>query len=368
MKKIKIIILIASTLLIISSCKEKKNVEEKKSTGFCLSDTAQKMIALDSVKLCDVEDEIQLSGEVSFDENKVNKIFSRSSGQVVECKVSLGDKVAAGQVLAIIRSADVAASYSDISSANTDLAIAKRQLENQESLYKNGIASERELSEAKLNFEKAKAFKHKLEITLNINGGSKTSATGLYYLTAPESGFIVEKKVNEGNFIRSDLSDYLFTISNLKDVWVLANVYETDISKVKEGFKVQVTTLAYPDKIFYGRIEKVSEVLDPVNKALKVRIRLDNTAMLLKPEMFTSVIVSNVTNKKALCVSKSSIIEEGGKSYIIVYKGNCYLTVREVTIEKQVNDKVFINSGISVGEKIVTKGALLVYDELTDNL
>ena len=368
MKNIKIFILIASTIILVSSCNEKKNTQEIKSSGFCLSDTAQKMIAFDSIRYCDIVDEIQLSGEVSFDENKVNKIFPRSSGQVLECKVSLGDRVEAGQVLAIIRSADVATSYADISSADADLAIAKRQFENQESLFKNGIASERELTEAKQNFEKAKAAKHKIEISLNINGGSKTNANGLYYLTAPASGYIVEKKINQGNFIRNDLSENVFTISNMKDVWVLANVYETDISKVKEGYKVKVTTLAYPDKIFDGKVEKVSEVLDPINKVLKVRIRLDNSAMLLKPEMFTSVVVSNSTNKKALCVSKSSIIEEGGKSYIIIYNGNCDLAVREVEISKQINDRVFISSGVVAGEKIITKGALLVYDELTDNL
>jgi len=100
-------------LVALVSCKEHKQ-EEKIEKGFCLSDTAQGLIKIDSVKNCDIEDEIQLSGEINFDDNKVNKVFPRGSGQVVECKVTLGDKVQAGQVLAVVRSAEVAGSYADI--------------------------------------------------------------------------------------------------------------------------------------------------------------------------------------------------------------------------------------------------------------
>ncbi|MEJ7684063.1 MAG: efflux RND transporter periplasmic adaptor subunit [Segetibacter sp.] len=97
-----------------------------------------KMITIDSATMSNITNEISLSGEVSFDENKVIKIFPRSSGQVTECKVSFGDKVQKGQVLAVIRSADVAGSYSDLSTTEADISIAKRQMENAESLYKNG--------------------------------------------------------------------------------------------------------------------------------------------------------------------------------------------------------------------------------------
>ncbi len=366
MKKILPFALIALTVLVATSCKEHVEVKEEKK-GFCLSDTAQKMMSIDSVKLTDIEDEIQLSGEVSFDENKVNKVFPRGSGQVIESKVSLGDKVEAGQVLAVVKSAEVAGSYADMSTADADLAITKRQMETQESLYKSGIASERELTEAKQNYEKAKAAKHKIEAMLNINGGSKTTAGGTYYLTAPISGYIVEKKVNAGNFIRPDMGDYLFTISDLKNVWILANVFEADIPKVKQGYGVKVTTLAYPDKEFKGTIENISEVLDPTNKALKVRIRLENPGMILKPEMFTKVIVNNKQNTKAIAIPKVAVVEESGKTYAILYRNNCDLKVVEINILKTVGDKTYINSGLQVGDKIITKGALLIYDEFTDN-
>lgn len=364
--KLRYLFLSVAAFCAMMSCK-KKEVADKGPKQFCISDTMAKMITIDSVALNNITEEISLGGEVSFDENKVIKIFPRSSGQVTECKVSFGDRVQQGQVLAVIRSADVAGSYSDLSTADADIAIAKRQMDNAEALFKNGISSEREYTEAKENYQKAVTAKAKIQSVLNINGGTKTTAGGTYVLTAPISGFIVEKKVNAGSFIRQDMGDNLFTISDLKDVWVLANVFEADIPKVKEGYPVKVTTLAYPDKVFNGRIDKVSEVLDPENKALKVRIKLNNDGLLLKPEMFTRVIVTNEEKNKATCIPSSAVVEESGKTYVIVYNSPCDLKVQEVDILKEVGDKTFINSGVAPGQRLIGRNALLLYDQFTDN-
>jgi len=363
-KNILFLFIIAAGL--VTSCK-RKEIADEGPKRFCISDTMARMITIDSVSLNNITNEISLSGEVSFDENKVIKIFPRSSGQVIESKVSFGDKVQKGQVLAVIRSADVAGSYSDLSSTEADIAIAKRQMDNEESLFKNGISSEREYTEAKENYQKALAARAKIQSTLNINGGSRTTAGGTYVLTSPISGYIVEKKVNAGSFIRQDMGDNLFTISDLKDVWVMANVFEADIPKVKEGYPVKVTTLAYPDKVFNGRVDKVSEVLDPENKALKVRIKLENEGLLLKPEMFTRVIVTNEENTKATCIPSSAVVEESGKTYVIVYNSDCDLKVQEVDVLKEVGDKTFINSGVSPGQRLIGRNALLLYDQFTDN-
>src|SRR5260221_14722489 len=125
------------------SCSEKKIATPEKKQ-FCLSDTFKRMITIDTAKLSNIDDELQLTGEVSFNENQVVKVFPNSSGQVLNVNVSVGDKVQKGQVLAVIKSADVAGNYSDLNNADADLTIAKSQLDNAESLYKNGISSQRE--------------------------------------------------------------------------------------------------------------------------------------------------------------------------------------------------------------------------------
>lgn len=368
MKYIPIITILTAVMFMITSCGENAvadNTDDAKP--FTLSDTMMNIIKTDSVKMCGVSDQLQLSGEVSYDENKVFKVYPRSSGQVLQCNLTLGDKVTAGQTLAVIKSADVAGDYADVSSADADITIAKREMDNQESLYKSGIASEREYNDAKEDYEKALAAKRKISSQIEINGGKGATASGTYILTAPIGGYVVEKNVNQGDFIRPDMGTNLFTISDLKDVWIWANVFEADISKVKEGTAVEVSTLAYPDKIYKGKIDKLSEVLDPTNKALKVRIKLDNPDLLLKPEMFAKVTVDDVQGEQAVCVPTSALIEQNGKTFVVVYNSRSDMKIAEVDVKKTSGNRTFINSGVSPGEKVITENELLVFQQLSGN-
>ncbi|RFM28337.1 efflux RND transporter periplasmic adaptor subunit [Deminuibacter soli] len=353
-----------ASALSMAACKAPTPPKEE-AKKFELSDTMARMVKTDTVGFCNIDDAITLSGEVSFNDNAVVKVFARTSGQVLESKVTLGDKVQAGQVLAVIKSADVAGGYADLSGADADIAIAKRQLDNTQSLYQSGIASEKDYTDAQQNYQKALAAKRKIEAVLNINSGGSTKPGGTYVITAPISGYIVEKKVNAGSFIRSDASDNMFTISSLQDVWVWANVFETDIPKVKEGVNVQVTTLAYPDKIFQGKIDKMSEVLDPSNKALRVRISLKNDGLLLKPEMFAKVIVSNLEATKALCIPTRALISQNGKDYVVIYGSKSDMKIAEVDIIKTVGDKTYVNTGaLNQGQQVITQNQLLVFEQL----
>ncbi len=345
------------------SCHEKKD-PPKPITKFMLSDTMSKIITIDTVGTGYIHDELTLSGEISFNENNVHKIFPRNSGQVIQSNVSLGDKVRAGQVLAVVRSADVAGNYADLSSAKADIAIAKRQLDNTASLFKNGIASEKEYTEAKENYQKALAASNKIQSIISINGGTNSNSGGTYSILSPIDGYIVEKKINEGAFIRSDMGDYLFTISDLENVWVNANVYEADISKVKEGFDVQVTTLAYPDKVFKGTIDKISQVLDPQSKTLKARIKLNNKDRLLRPDMFAKIVVKNKENKTAVSLPTNALISLNGNNYVVVYNNNDDLEIKEISILKTDGSITYINGGVIPGQKIITHNQLLIFQQL----
>jgi membrane fusion protein, heavy metal efflux system len=363
-KKMKQGILSAILGMIIFTGCEHKEPEAEANKKFVLSDTMQKMIQLDTVRNCNVSGELSLSGVVGFNDNNVVKIFPRSSGQVIESKVSLGDRVAKGQTLAIIKSADVAGNYNDLNSANADLAIAKRQMENTEALYKNGISSEKEYNEAKQNYQKALAAHGKIQSLININGGGRTNESGQYIVTSPIEGYLVEKKVTAGAFIRPDMGDNLFTISDLKNVWVYASVYEADISKIKEGFSVKVIPLSYPGKIFTGKIDKISEVLDPQSKTMKVRVNIDNKDMLLKPDMFAKVIVSNTEGGEAACIPTSALVSQDSKNYVVIYNSNEDMRIAEVEIIKTVDDKTYIKDGLRPGQLVITKNQLFIFNQL----
>jgi membrane fusion protein, heavy metal efflux system len=365
MKPLLLNLFIVISMLTFTACETKLRTPEKKEK-VCISDTLEKMIKIDVVRTSNIDDELVLSGEIGFDENNVVKVFPFSSGQVLEVKVSLGDKVQQGQTLAIIKSAEIVGNYSDLSVASNDVAISKRQLDNAENLFKSGISSEREYAEAKLNYEKSKSAEDKIKDQIAINGKGNTNANGTYVIKAPRTGYVVEKKINTGNFIRQDNTDNLFTISDLKDVWVWANVYEIDISKVKLGYSATVSTLAYPDKTFKGEIDKISDMLDPQTKVMRVRVSLPNAGGLLKPEMFASVKVMNKEGRKAVSVPSSALVFSNSKNFVVIYKGTCDLQVREVTILKNVNGISYITTGLEPGEKIISQNQILLYNALIE--
>lgn len=352
-----------SALLLLAACKGKTPpVVENKQV--CVSDSMARMITIDTAKTTTIKNELSLSGEVSYDDNAVVKVFPFSGGQVLDVKVSLGDKVTKGQTLAIVRSADVAGNYTDLTSSKADMSIAKRQLEQADYLYKNGISSERDYTEAKENYNKAEAAYNKVKEQISINGGGNTSAGGTLVIKAPESGYVVEKNITAGSFIRPDNNNAMFTISNMKDVWIWANVFESDIAKVKTGYTAKVTTVAYPDKVFTGKVDAVSSVLDPDNKVMKIKIVLPNDGMLLKPEMFTNVVITNSDKAQSVSVPAKAVVFDNSKNFVVIYNDKCDLKLREVSVIKTVEDTSYIASGLKPGDRVISKNQLLLYDAL----
>jgi len=160
------------------------------------------------------------------------------------------------------------------------------------------------------------------------------------------------------------MGDNLFTISDLKNVWVYASVYEADISKIKEGYSVKVLPLSYPDKAFDGRIDKVSEILDPQSKTMKVRINIDNKDMLLKPDMFARVMVSNTEGSNAICIPATAVISQDGKNYVVVYVSDDNMSIAEVEVAKTVEGKTYLKGGIKEGQLVITKNQLFIFNQL----
>ncbi len=331
-----------------------------------ISQSTLSMIKIDTVKIKNIQDEVKLTGMVSFDENRVVKVFPFSSGQVLKVNVSIGDYVKAGQPLAIIKSADISGNYSDLSVAGNDVTIAKRNMENAESLFNAGISSQKEYIEAKENYNKAVSAESKIRDQILINGGGRTSSNGEYVVIAPRSGYVVEKMINPGNFIRNDYSTELFTIGDISEVWIWANVFETDLANVKEGYTATIKTLAYPDTVFIGKIDKINQVLDPVTKVMKIKIVLPNKSNLLKPEMFANITIHHTEGKSIPSIPASALINDNQKTFTIIYKNEDDASIRPVIVNKITDGNAYISEGLAVGEKVITQNQILIYKKLMD--
>ncbi|MBS1616624.1 MAG: efflux RND transporter periplasmic adaptor subunit [Bacteroidetes bacterium] len=357
-------LLLAALALCLVACEHK--TQDTDTNQFVLSDTMMHMIRLDTVRSCNITDQVPLTGNVAFDENTVVRVFARGSGQVTEAPVSLGDFVHKGQTLAVIRSADVAGAYADLNAARADLNIAKRQMENEKALFQSGLASQRDYSEASENYQKALAAQQKIEHGISINGGPHSNASGSYALVAPVDGYVVSKTIAAGDFIRPDASESLYTISDLKDVWVIANVYEADISRLHQGYAAEVYAAAYPDHPFYGKVDMMSQVLDPQSKALHIRVKLDNHEGLLKPDMFARVLVSNEEGQMATCVPSDAIVSQDGKQYVVQYVRRDSLNIVPLNVIKTVDNRSYVTGDLKPGQLVVTQNQLFIFNQLVE--
>ena len=334
---------------------------------FCMTDSLLAKSRLVAAEVTAVDNETELSGKVTFDEEKVNKVFPLLSGVVEEVKVELGDQVTKGQVLAVVQSSDVAGFSGDVLVARANVAQTKRVMDAAAEMLKSGLGSEKDYVLAQGEYEKALTTLERARSVLSINGGNGGDAKGnTYTIKAPAAGYVVEKTLTAGMQIRSDAGNSLFTISGLQDVWVMANVYESDIAKVHEGDAVKIKTLAYPDQVFTGKVNKISTMLDPTNKVMRARIVMQNTGLKLKPEMFATVIADSRDGSKMLAIPKEALVFDNSKNYVMVFREKCKIETHLVEVAKVVEGKAYIKSGLAAGDKVIIGGQLYIYQEVNN--
>ncbi|HVZ95903.1 MAG TPA: efflux RND transporter periplasmic adaptor subunit [Chitinophagaceae bacterium] len=348
-------------VFLFSACNSPQPVADK--TKYIIADSLLKTLQIDTVTECPEVNSLTLTGKVSFNEDKVNRIYPMLSGVITGVNVQLGDYVQKGQTLGIIKSMEMAGYGSDLVTARTNLLVAQKNMDAAADMYKSGLMSEKDYITAQQMYKQAQAQLQRSAEVLQINGGN---TSGEYVIHAPISGFIVEKNINNNMSIRSDNATNLFTISDLKDVWIIANVYESNISNIKLGDSADVTTLSYPDRIFHGKVDKVLNVLDPTNKVMKVRVVLPNADYALKPEMFASVHVTTPTGNNALCVPSSALIFDQSRYFILIYNSPSDVRIERVDILGSNGNRTYIKGNVQPGSKVIASNAILIYQALND--
>jgi cobalt-zinc-cadmium efflux system membrane fusion protein len=184
-------------------------------------------------------------------------------------------------------------------------------------------------------------------------------------IKSPISGFIVEKNVNAGMEWRADDNNNLFTISDLNEVWAVANVYETDIAAIKTGLDAEVTTMSYPDKKFTGKVARIGTMLNPETNVMAVKIHLTNENYILKPGMFASISIQFPESGRMLVVPAKSILYDDNASYVVVYRKRCDVNMEKVNIFKSFNDYCYLlNDSLHAGDLVIERNGLFVFTAL----
>lgn len=358
----KLIVLMPVAFILFMACSHPAPESEKKP-GFVLTDTMMNRIKLDTVKIQKVTGLLILNGKVTTEKGKMADVFPAVSGTAIEVDADLGDYKKKGETLAVLRSGDVAEFERQLIDAKSDVLIAEKNVKVQTDLFNSNLVSEKELLQAKEELGKANAELNRINELFRIYSMKEHSE---YVVKAPISGFIIDKDLSSDMTVRADNNMKLFSIAEIDQVWVVANVFESDISKVEQGMDAEISTLSYPDRKFYGKIDKILSVLDPDTKTMSVRITLDNPGFLLKPEMIANVKLRLEEPESMPVIPSQAVIFDKNKNYVMVYHGRDHIETREVTIYRITDGRTYISHGLKDGDVIISKNQLYVYDELND--
>ncbi|KQT23759.1 RND transporter [Chryseobacterium sp. Leaf405] len=357
----KYIIPVMITLSVLSCSKKEEEAKPQAKKGFELSNTMLQSISLAKVEKKYIEDNYNFYGKISADKNSYIDVYPLVGGNVLSVNVELGDHVKKGQVLATIRSTELAEVQKDVSDARTDLVVAQNNLRVAKEMYEGKLNTERDVLEAKSQVQKAQDQMQRAGAVSTVYSVKKGN---IYSVVAPISGYIVQKNINKDMQLRSDRSENIFDVANTTNVWAIMNVNESDIDKISLGMKAQVSTLSYPDKVFDGKIDKIFKIIDPETNAMQARVVLDNANGLLIPESKATIKVTSSESKMALTVPSKAVIFDNNRSFVVIYKSRTDIKVKEVKVLKQVGETTYISEGLSEEEEVITNNQLLIYRSL----
>jgi cobalt-zinc-cadmium efflux system membrane fusion protein len=344
------------SLLAVLGCSRSPN---SAATVTSPSQTSAPPIRYVAVAQQDIPEILELAGKLQPDPTKVVRIFPPASGRVISITVKPGDRVRAGEVVAILSSSDVAGAESDYVKANIEAERATRETERQKVLFEHGAIAEKDYIEARAQADTARAELVRTKQRLDLLNVSPSATTDRVKLAAPASGVVTDVSAAPGEFSKSlESANPLITIADLNTVWMVGDVYEKDVAKVSLGTPVNVSLQAFPGQQWNGHIDSLSAALDPTTRTLKVRVVLTNPALRLKPEMFGAIRVK-AGSHHALVVPAKAIIRDGGATTVYV-KTAAKPEQRTVTVGNTVDGQVEILSGLREGEEVAADGAELL--------
>jgi len=308
---------------------------------------------------------LRLTGTVAYNAFNTTPVITQVGGPVSRILAVPGQHVKAGQPMLDVSSPDYSQLLGSYLKASDSSRLADKNYARAQDLYQHHAIAERDFEQAESDRNQARDDLNSAEQGMKILGIkdpgnlAKASSSAQIPVLAPISGEVVERLVSPGQVVQAGQTQ-AFTISNLSTVWVLANVYQTDLAFIRSGDDVVVQTDAYPGS-FHGRISYVSPALDPNTRTLQARIVVDNPGEKLKKDMYCNVIVTDGKLSNVIVVPNSAILhDDNNQPFLYVANGADQFGRHDVELGESQNGQTQILNGISVGERVVGDGSLFL--------
>jgi membrane fusion protein, heavy metal efflux system len=334
-----------------------------------LTAAQRQSVSIYTVQSSSFHDTVETTGVVDFDNDQATSVLSPISGPVSRLLVSLGQRVKKGEPLATVDSPDFAAAISAYQKA---LATAKtnRHLADldKDLLEHNGVA-QKEAAQAETDAANAEADRDAALqelVSLNvpeqaikdIQGGrpiSRAEAT----IRSPIAGTVVEKLITPGQLLAAGTTP-CFTVANLSRVWVMAQIFGSNLSSVALGDSAEVTS-GSGSKSLSGKVDNISALVDPDTRSVPVRVVVDNPGDLLKKQMYVRVRIRSRAESSGLLIPVSAVLrDEENLPFVYAVESDAGFGRRHVTLGNRIDDQYVIPEGLAAGERIVVDGGLFL--------
>ncbi len=312
---------------------------------------------------------ISATGKVEANADRIAHVSPRIPGKIVAVRSSLGDSVAAGQVLVTLDSVELGEALNRYNQSRTKLDLAQSNMERIKALVEKKIAARKDILQAETDFKTAQTELHTDEERLSLYGLNLAELKAdnhrkpLLPVRSPIGGIITEKHAIVGEL--SDPSKSLYTVADLSSVWVMVDINEKDLARIHRGQTASVSVGAFPDLKLKGRITHIADLVDPNSRTVKARIEVPNSGRKLKPEMFATVELAIAADAApVLAVPEDALQELDGKKVVFVLEEDDEFAARPVQVGRMANGLVEIVSGLKEGEQYAVKGSFVLKSEV----
>lgn len=315
---------------------------------------------------------VRLPGEVVFNEDRIAHVTPTVSGIVGKVNCSVGDRVKAGQVMALLNSRELAAARSEYLAAQARLELARANLERDQRLFESKVGPESAVLESRQAFQEAQIALNQAEYALHALGYSHEEIAaiaslddrvfGVYELSAPIDGVVTQRHLTIGEVVEQGSDDAPFVVADLSTVWVNLAVYQRNLAHVHAGQTVQLEFgHGIPDA--RGVIAFVSPALNETTRTATARVVLENPDGHWRPGLFVTALIETGHERAAVVVPRSAVAELDGKTVVFVETAEG-LEPREVRVGRTSAERAEILDGLAEGERYVARNVLAVLAEM----
>jgi cobalt-zinc-cadmium efflux system membrane fusion protein len=308
--------------------------------------------------------QLRLTGRLVWDENRTVRLFPPFAGRVLQILVKTGEHVSRGQTLAKLASPDFGQAQADARRAESDFALAEKNLSRLRELNAAGVSSRKDLAAAEADYARADAERTRAMGKIKLYSAGSDSADQTFSLASPIDGVIVERNINPGQELRTDLqlsnSPAMFVITDPTRLWVQLDAAENQLAALRSGRQIRLRTAAWPDETFTASLDNISDFIDPATRTVRVRGTVENRERKLKGEMFVTAELQEAPTAD-MQIPERALLLSGGNYFVFVEEKPGRYSRQDVKVDSVRDGVVSVSSGVKLGQKVVIEGNLFLH-------